>query len=266
MLSHLTKNYEKDLPLMKLPETSKFQVPFIKLAGLLEEHGLEALDVSNGVTLLIRNCFSDSSLVPLEEKLKNIFIEAYENIEIKLITLTPQSVLPLDFEELIFERIRISDTSLRKNRGSFSAIYLDSNNLRKSLYFRFEMEAFLQGYKAKHNLPNGTILTLEALEPTRFALSGLSDFPLASFNSNSWVVKHYVREGTILLNRHLEQKPLVNRDDYVDALVQDGGLIITLSAKALSSGNKNDMVRIRTSEGRMFNALVISDSKVIIKE
>lgn len=138
--------------------------------------------------------------------------------------------------------------------------------MRKTFYFRFELDGNLQGFKAKHNLSNGTILSLEDLEATHFGLSEVNDIPLESFESNEWILKHYIRQGNIILLRHLEQKPLVARHDYVDALVRDGGLVITIRAQVLSDGKKGEIVRVRTSDGRMFNAIVMNNAKVLIKE
>jgi flagella basal body P-ring formation protein FlgA len=266
MLSDIIPEIEKDAPLMDLPHSSRFQIPFIRVEALLKEHGFKAVDKSGGLVTLIRHCVSDDLLKPLENMLYKEFKNRYKTIEIKNLNLVPQSPLASDFKDFTFEKWRISSSTLRRSKGSFSATYLDAKGMRKTFYFRFEIDATLKGFKAKHNLSNGTILTLEALEPAYFNLDEISDVPLETFESNEWILKHYIRQDTVILLRHLEQKPLVTRHSYVDALVRDGGLVITMRAQALSDGSKGDIVRVRTSEGRMFNAIVMSSSMVLIKE
>ena len=266
MLSDIISEVENDLILMELPHSSKFQIPYIRIEALLKDHGFESIDQSGGLITLNRHCVSDDLLKPLENKLKEEFYKAYKSLKIEHFNLFPQAPLPPDFKDYTFEKWRLSSSTLRRTKGSFAATYLDTKEMRKTLYFRFEIRASLKGFKAKHNLSNGTILTLEALEPARFSLDEISDIPLELFQSNEWVLKHYVRQGTVILLRHLELKPLVRKHSYVDALVKDGGLVITIRAQALSDGSKGDMVRVRTTEGRMFNAIVMSDTKVLIKE
>jgi len=266
MLKDVVPDVEESVVLMDLPHSSRFQIPFIRLEALLKEHGFSAIDESGGLITIIRHCVSDSMLKPLEDKLRLEFKNRYKTLQVKHLSLVPQTPLPPSFQDFIFEKWRISDSTLRRSKGSFSATYLNDAGLRKTFYFRFEIDATLQGFKAKHNLSNGTILTLEALEPTHFGLDEINDIPLETFEPNEWILKHYVREETIVLLRHLESKPLVSRHDYVDALFRDGGLVISIRAQVLSDGKKGDIVRVRTTDGRMFNGIVMSESRVIIKE
>jgi flagella basal body P-ring formation protein FlgA len=267
MLKDIVPNTDEDKILMGLPHSSRFQIPFIRIEALLQEHGLKAIDkTDSGLITIARHCASDLLLTPLEQKLRLEFKSRYKTLQIRHLNLSSQAPLPADFESYTFEKWRISESTFRRPKGSFSATYLNEDGMRKTFYFRFELDGNLQGFKAKHNLSNGTILSLEDLEATHFGLSEVNDIPLESFESNEWILKHYIRQGNIILLRHLEQKPLVARHDYVDALVRDGGLVITIRAQVLSDGKKGEIVRVRTSDGRMFNAIVMNNTKVLIKE
>jgi len=242
MLSDIIPEVKNDLILMELPHSSKFQIPFIRIKALLKDHGFESIKQSDGLITLNRHCVSDDLLKLLENKLKEEFQKAYKSLKIEHFNLFPQALLPPDFKDCIFEKWRLSSSILRRTKGSFAAIYFDTKEMRKNIYFRFEIKASLKGFKAKHNLSNGTILTLEALEPARFSLDEISDIPHEIFQSNEWILKHYVRQGTVILLCHLGLKPLVRKHSYVNAMVKDGGLVITIRAQALSDGSKGDMV------------------------
>jgi len=265
LLSHISPSLEA-VPLMRLPSSSTFQIPFLRLEALLGEHNVTSVDQSGGIVTLRRHCDITHDIDFLKHNVQQAFEEAYGVISIKAITLVPQSVLPSDFKEYTLVQTRLSDANVRNAQGTFSAVFADGQGLRRTLYFRFHVEATLTGFKAKHNLPNGKILTLSDIESVRFALESLPSMPLQEVKPDTLVVKQYVRENTLLLERQFDAKLLVQRRSSVEALIQDGALAIGVRAQALEGGNKGDTIRIRTNEGKVFQARILSKNKVIIKE
>jgi len=267
MLSDIYLDAKKDAILIDLPNTSRFQIPTIRLKAALKKHGFTSItDNTKGLITISKMCIDNQLLQPLEDLLRLEFQKVYKTIEIINLTIRPKTPLPPNFKDFTFEKWRINKSILRRQKGNFTATYLDIKGLRKTFYFYFEIDARLHGFKAKNNLPNGTILAPEAIESAVFDLDEINDIPLEEFEPNRWVLKNYIRQGTIILLRHLEPKPLVSRHDYVDALIKDGGLTITIRAQALNDGKKGDIIRIKTSDGRMLNGVVISNTKVLIKE
>ncbi|MBE0495640.1 MAG: flagellar basal body P-ring formation protein FlgA [Campylobacterales bacterium] len=265
LLSHISPSSDA-VPLMRLPNSATFQIPFLRLEALLSEHNITSTDRSGGLITLRRHCDISHDIDFLKHKVQEAFEDAYGMISIQNITLVPQSVLPADFKEYTLAQVRLSSVNIRSSQGTFSAAFTDKQGLRRTLYFRFHVEATLTGFKAKHNLPNGKILTLGDIEPVRFTLESLPSLPLQEVKPDTLVVKQYVREETLLLERQFDVRLLVQRRSSVEALMQDGGLVIGVRAQALEGGNEGDTIRIRTNEGKIFNARILSKHKVIIKE
>ena len=265
MLLDLKKDAKIDIKILEIPNVSKFQIPSIKLKEILNTKGFKVENFSENIISITKNCTTNSNLKVLENALKSAYEEAYEEIEFKDFLLLAQNSLPKD-DNYIFKELNINDANLKKNRGSFSAIFLDERGLSKRVFFKYEIKAFISGVKAKNNLSKGTILTPYMVEKTKFELSNLSDYPLLSIEDNEWKIRHFVKEGTLLLRRHIDKKPLLLKQEFVHAVIKDGGLELSIPATALTSGDKGDRIRVRSSDGKIYNATVISSKKVLIVE
>ncbi len=264
LLSHIVSEMPKT-PLMRLPNTSSFQVPFLRLEALLKEHNITSEDTSSGgIITLRRHCGVSHEFGALEQAVREAFEEMYAGIAIEQIVLAPQSVLPADFKDYSLMSVRLGN--VRSASGTFSVVFSDARGLRRNFYFRFHITATLSGFKAKHNLPNGKILTLGDIEPVQFVLETLPSPPLQEMKPDTLVARQHIREGTLLLERQFDQRLLVTRRSAVEALMEDGGLVVSVRAQALEGGNEGDMIRIRTNEGRLFKAKILSKNRVIIKE
>jgi len=74
-----------------------------------------------------------------------------------------------------------------------------------------------------------------------------------------------VSAGSPLLNRSVRWRPLLQRGQVVDGVVQDGGLSITLKVEVLADGLPGQLVRVRnTRSKREFFARVHNEQTVLI--
>ena len=66
---------------------------------------------------------------------------------------------------------------------------------------------------------------------------------------------------------HWVEPTLVNRNDLVTILYQHGGLSITLQAKAMANGVKDQVIEVEnTSSHKLFNARVVDERTLVYAE
>jgi len=173
--------------------------------------------------------------------------------------------LPTDFERYELVDISISDAMLKKNSGSFVAVFKVGNR-EKKLYFAYEMNAKVMVFKAKHNLLNGKILTNDDYESVWESLDALPNRVITNEIPQNAVIKNGVKEGQILTDFHLDIKKMLSRKASIKALLKEEGLVIEVQATLLEDGNIGDVVKIRTEQGKILSAKILSPYEVIILE
>ena len=252
--------------LLNLPNSPMYQLPSEKLKELLADDAKEFVDLSNGLVTINRFCESKEHIAFLGTVLEEKFVDEYPDIEIEHLEVFPQTPLPSDFTEMKFLKVRISDSSLRKDNGTFSAYFQKGDGYKKNIYFRYSIKAVVPVFKAKHNLSNGKILTSNDYERVVVSLEKLPAGLLQRITPGNLVIKQYIKEGALLSKRQFREKLLVPKNSFIIAIIRDGALSLQIEAEALSGGNKGDTIRIKTNEGKTFRAVVLSENKVVIKE
>lgn len=70
-------------------------------------------------------------------------------------------------------------------------------------------------------------------------------------------------QGTILMASHLRLRPLVRRGQVVEAVLQDGGLAVSLKVEALEQGAAGQVIRVRNLQSkREFRGKVANEETV----
>ena len=119
-------------------------------------------------------------------------------------------------------------------------------------------------FKAKYNLSKGKILTSNDYEQTEVDLDNLPSKVLQDLSVGAISTKRNIRKGNILTQNDFTRRLLIPKNSYVLAILRDGGLVLQFEAKALSGGNIGETIRIKTEEGKLFNAIIVSENKVVI--
>jgi flagellar basal body P-ring formation protein FlgA len=114
--------------------------------------------------------------------------------------------------------------------------------------------------------PRGRLLHEADLTTERRDLLTLRD-PIINpeFNDPSLELTENLPSGAPLLAHTLRPRPVVQRGRLVDAVVQDGSLLITLKAEALEDGLPGQMIRVRNANSkREFRGKVQNEQTVIV--
>ncbi len=260
--------HSKDDPV--LVEIPKDRMQYTVMSGAIlsffNDRNISVVDTSEGVVVFKKEC----RLMGKADAIEALFLKKFQAaapyvlIESKPHIGTKAS-LPADFKRYELIDILLSDNTLRKNSGSFVALFKVGDKERK-LYFSYEMDAKARVFKAKRNLLNGTILGNDDFETVLVGLDALPNRAMLRENTQTLMVKSTVKEGQILTDYLFEPKRLVTKKSAIKALYKDESLSIEVQATLLDDGDVGDIVRIKTEQGKILNAKIVSANEAVILE
>jgi flagella basal body P-ring formation protein FlgA len=92
-------------------------------------------------------------------------------------------------------------------------------------------------------------------------LDPASDFP------DSKIAAHALPEGKVLMQSDWIEPVLVHRDDLVTVNYDHHGILITVEAKAMSNGSRNDVIAVQNiTSHKIFNARVVDQRSLVYDE
>jgi flagella basal body P-ring formation protein FlgA len=253
--------------IISLPKTrSAFSVPTIDIKKKFIENDYDVIDSSSGIIKFRKFCSLAGKEEEIAGEILRLFEEKYPCIEADFPSVKASSALPHDFKTYEIKEIILSSNDYRNARGSFQVIFTTPTSRDKKLYFRFKLDAKINVFKAKHNLHNDKILSTNDYEMVQVTLDKLPSEAITCSVPDKLMTKNYLRADSILTMQRFEYKKDVLRGANVRAFVRDGMLVIGTSAHVLQDGNIGDVVKIKTEEGKLLNAKLISSNKAIILE
>jgi len=186
-------------------------------------------------------------------------------LDADLPTIKATSPLPSNFKEYKFLKIEISQNNLRKQIGNFRVLFKTKKKVKK-IYFRFNINAKIDIFKAKHKLYNDKILTQNDYEKVSIKLDKLPSKIITCKMPERLITKNYISVGSVLTMNKFRYKKDVLRGTHVKAYLKDGALVLETEATVLRDANVGEIVKIKTANGKLFRAKIISNYKAIILE
>jgi flagella basal body P-ring formation protein FlgA len=247
-------------------ERLQYSVSTNTFTSFFNDRNISVVDTSEGVVVFKKDCL----LMGKAEALEALFLKKFQAaapyalIETKP-RISTKTSLPSDFQRYRLVDILLNENMLRKNNGSFTAVFKVGDKERK-LYFAYDMDAKARVFKAKRNLPNGTILSNDDFETVFVNLDTVPSRAFLRALDQQFVAKNMIREGQILTDYLLEIKHLVSRKESIKAIYKDQGLVIEVQATLLEDGDLGDVVKIKTEQGKILNAKIISSREAVIAE
>jgi flagella basal body P-ring formation protein FlgA len=83
---------------------------------------------------------------------------------------------------------------------------------------------------------------------------------------NKLLTRNYISTDSILTMNKFIYKKDVLRGTNIKAYIRDGMLVLETEATLLKDANIGDIVKIKTDQGKLFRAKIISNYKAIILE
>ena len=243
-----------------------YSVPTNSIRSAFSEHNVTIIDSSDGVVVFKRNCtlmgkadaIEEAFLKKFQEVSPSVLIEEKPRISVK-------SSLPADFQRYQLVGVSIPETTLKKNNGSFIAIFKVGDKERK-LYFTYEMNAKVMVFKAKRNLQSGKILQDDDFERVFVNIDSLPSKAIVGALSPNLIVKNYVKEGQIFSEYFFDTKKDVMKKESIKAFLSEGSLVIELHVTLLDDANIGDIVKVKTEQGKVLNAKILSAKEAMILE
>jgi len=121
-------------------------------------------------------------------------------------------------------------------------------------------------FKAKHNLLNGKILLNDDYERVSITLDYLPSRAILNEISQNFMVKSAIKEGQILTENLFDIKKDFSKKDSIKAILKESGMSIEVEAILLEDANIGEVVKIKTEQGKILSAKIISSKEAIILE
>ncbi len=263
--SLITKQKTKNFFILKLPlNRAKYTVSSLKILSKFRENDINITDLSKGV-VLFKNCKIPINLKKIKSELIYKFKKRFPSLHIKKIFITSPSSLSPNLSFYHIEKIKLRQSTLNHAKGSFSVI-LKRAKKRKQVYLKYDMDATIIILKANYSLRNGKILQNNDYIKTRINFYKLPARALRDSLQNGYIVKGYIRKGSILSMNNFKIKKAILKGEYIKAILKDGNLILEIDSHLLSDANIGDIVQIRTVAGRVYKAKIVSLKTALIQE
>ncbi|MDD3463519.1 MAG: flagellar basal body P-ring formation chaperone FlgA [Sulfurospirillaceae bacterium] len=247
-------------------KNSAYQVTSQSVLSAFQDKNITIIDDTQGVVTFRQNCDLGGHKKVLSKALVQKFIEKYDTIEIvKNPIIVAKSPLPKDFSSYKLVDISISDAMLNKQNGSFSATF-NFGGKDKKIYFAFDLQATIAVFKAKHNLHNGKIIFETDYESEKVSFGNLPYRVILGKMPDRLVAKNHIKQGQVLTTNSFDVKKDLSKNDYVKAFLREGVLTMETRGALLDDANIGDIVRIKTEQGKILNAKILSQYEALVVE
>ena len=247
-------------------ERMHFSVSTQQLLSFFNDKNVTVVNRSDGIVLFKRNC----DLMGKREQLEKALMEKFQELSPSISfdskpNILTKSPLPVDFEHYLFEALSLNEAMLKKSNGSFIASFTISGK-RKKITFYYQMDAKLPAFKAKRNLQSGKILQNDDFEMVLVALDTLPSKAIIGELSPNLMVKNSIQEGQIFSEYLFSTKKALMKKESIKALLTEGNLVIELHVILQEDANIGDVVKVKTEQGKVLNAKILSLKEAMILE
>jgi flagella basal body P-ring formation protein FlgA len=166
---------------------------------------------------------------------------------------------PLDMQ------VELAPGTLRNEWGSATIEFRSQGQLAVTQNVRFHWAYSRMVWQANDHITSGAQLTASSFDQVDvnvLTLPGLlqpaTDFP------DGKVAAHTLAPGKILMENDWVEPILVNRDDLVTILYDHHGISITVQARAMANGVRNQVIAVQNlSSHKIFNARVVDERSLV---
>jgi len=198
-----------------------------------------------------------------EDRLQNYlykkFVTYYPSMNVENISVKTNSIIPNGYK---LDRVFFQKNSLKRDNGSFSAIFSDGNH-EKRVYLKYHIKATVPVLVAVEDIPSHTPLNSSMFSLSSIKFTNFYDKPVLHVEGKE--SKVYIPRGKILISRIVRKIPAIHRGDSVQALARDGGVEVSFVVKALQDGGVGEDIRVKRDGYKVLKAKVISNNRVLIK-
>jgi flagella basal body P-ring formation protein FlgA len=164
--------------------------------------------------------------------------------------------------------VELTEGSLRNEWGQATVEFRYEGSLAVTQNVRFHWAYTRKVYQAADRVPVGEALTSTAFQQVEVDvlklpgnLQPVTDFPEGK------VAAHPLPQGKILMDNDWVEPVLVARNDLVTISYDHHGVSITVQAKAMANGVRNQVIAVQNlSSHKIFNARVVDERSLVYDE
>ncbi len=197
----------------------------------------------------------------IKELIKNSYTKQYPTIKINSIRVTQIAKTPKRFDNFREEEIILSPASLKRNRATLSVLY-SSPQKDKKIYFKYQIKATIDLYKANQVIKRGEALTIDNLTLHTTPFQSLLAQPISKLDLNEYSAKRTIKKNRIITTLDIKKSIDIQKNQKVNALISDGELKIMFQATSLQAGNIGDIIKIKRSKNKILRAKIKSKNSV----
>jgi flagella basal body P-ring formation protein FlgA len=157
------------------------------------------------------------------------------------------------------------DVNLNGNIAQIPVNYIRGNENRK-IRLSIKVKAYKNILVSKENIKRGTLLDNNNFDVRLVDCITLTD-PISSIDAlNNFRAASYIKIDEVLLSNSIEPIPDIESGDKIVAHSIAGNVDIQISAVARQEGSVDEIIRVRTSDNKLYRAKVLDNSNVLIIE
>ena len=165
-------------------------------------------------------------------------------------------------------RVNLSEGALRHEWADATIEFRYQGEVAVTKSVRFHWAYTRLVWQATNSITSGDPLSAASFQQVETnvlrlpgSLQPAIDFP------EGQIAAHSLPEGKILMENDWVEPMLVKRDDLVTVLYDQHGISITVEAKAMSNGARNDVIAVQNlTSHKIFNARVVDQRSLVYAE
>lgn len=253
MLSDIVKKPTKDVQLYKInPNRHTKRVKAKEFLKNLKKYGYKNFVSKHNYVQFSKKSPINSEHI--KEQIKKEYQKRYSNIEILSLQVEPRAYMEKLPRKYQFE---IDDKEYLSNEGICS-IKTQEN---KKIFFNYHISAKITVYKTRTMLKRGTELSNMNIQKKSIMLDKFRAAPIQTLSAHSLEAKHRLKAETILTQRDVTGLYLVKRGATVVVFLNDGGINISFTAKAVTNGRYGDKITVLRSDDKKIKVRVSGQNR-----
>ncbi len=253
----LFPDLEQEFSLFVVPaHKSRYRVSAETLVDAFARRGIAVEAGRERYITFVRSSPVDTA--PIAAKITDYYTMHYPSIRIRHIAVTPRVYtpgLPAGYT------VHLGDNSFKSAEGTLYA----ETPAGKKFFFDYRVDADVGVLRTRSRLKRGSLLVPGNVTPGSVPLTELKAPPLYAAPDGAYRLKRLLREDAVILMRHVERAPLVNRGAEVSATLKAGQVLIQFRATALQDGGIHDIIAVQKPDGQRIQAVVVGENRVEIE-
>ncbi|ADN09151.1 flagellar basal body P-ring formation chaperone FlgA [Sulfurimonas autotrophica] len=227
-----------------------------KLLKILQKNGYSNYASKHSYIQFTKRSPIDTTLI--QNSIKKLYTQKYKTINISLITLVPTRYLdklPKNYSIHFNKRAHLSKKGV---------LYIKTDD-NKKIFFNYQILAAVSVLTARNNIKKDSELSSVNTRKNSIILNKFRAMPLQGLHVSRYQAKHNLKANDIITSRDVIGLYLVKRGSNVNVSLQNAGIDIFFSAKALQNGRLGDSISVMQKNDKKLKVVVVGRNKAEVK-